>query len=110
MFFFIQKGRCFRPALNYPAIRANITEFVSIMLLVLIHSLAADNLKNTHTENSVCGAKVILFFGIRKKNRNYFCTAFFSIRRIGSLQDVVLHYLLELLKRVAHLNLVACLL
>ena len=77
MFFFIQKGRGFRTTLNYPAIRANITEFVSIMLLVSIHSLAADiNLKNTHTENSVCGAKVILFFGIRKKNRNYFCTAF----------------------------------
>ena len=62
MFFLYTKGRGFRPTLNYPAIRANITEFLSIML-VSIHSLAADiNLKNTHTENSVCGAKVILFF------------------------------------------------
>lgn len=74
--FFIQKGRGFRPTLNYPAIRANITEFKSNIMLVSIHSLSADNLKNTHTEISVCGAKVILFFGIRKKNRNYFCTAF----------------------------------
>lgn len=55
--FFIQKGRGFRPTLNYPAIRANITEFLS-NLLVSIHGLAADiNLKNTHTENSVCGCK-----------------------------------------------------
>lgn len=54
--FFIQKGRGFRPTLNHTAIRANITEFLSIML-VSIHSLAADNLKNTHTENSVCGCK-----------------------------------------------------
>ena len=55
--FFYTKGRGFRPTLNYPAIRANITEFMSNILLVLIHSLAADNLKNTHTENSVCGCK-----------------------------------------------------
>lgn len=55
--FFIQKGRGFRPTLNYPAIRANITEFLSVML-VSIHVLADDiNLKNTHTENSVCGCK-----------------------------------------------------
>ena len=75
--FFIQKGRGFRPTLNYPAIRANITEFASNIMLVLIHSLAADNLKNIHTENPFAGAKIILFFGIRKKNRNYFCSAFY---------------------------------
>ena len=109
--FYVQKGRGFHPTLNYPAIRANITEFKSNIMLVSIHSLAADiNLKNTHTKNSVCGAKVILFFGMSKKNRNYFLHRFCSIRRIESFQDVVLHYLLELLKRIAHLHLVACLL